>query len=56
MIVANTPAAIEADKTSVQIKTTNSSWLEIQNATKSSIAKKIICLAEKLHLHRSIRM
>jgi phosphopantothenoylcysteine synthetase/decarboxylase len=56
MIVANSPAAIGADKSNVQIKIPNSSWLKIQNATKASIAKKIICLAEKLHLPRSIRM
>jgi phosphopantothenoylcysteine synthetase/decarboxylase len=56
MIVANSPAAIGADKSNVQIKIPNSSWIKIQNATKASIAKKIICLAEKLHLPRSIRM
>jgi phosphopantothenoylcysteine decarboxylase/phosphopantothenate--cysteine ligase len=49
MIVANSPAAIGADKSNVQIKTQNSSWLEIQNATKSSTATKIIHMVEKLH-------
>lgn len=48
MIVANTPAAIGADKSSVQIKTRNMPWLKIQNATKSATASKIIRLAEKL--------
>jgi phosphopantothenoylcysteine synthetase/decarboxylase len=50
MIVANTPAAIGADKANVQIKIPNSSWLKIQNATKSATAYKIIRLVEKLHL------
>lgn len=49
MIIANSPAAIGADRSNVQIKTPNSSWLEIQNATKSATANKIIRLVEKLH-------
>jgi len=48
MIVANSPAAIGADKSSVQIKTPDSSWIEIQNATKAATAKRIIRLAEEL--------
>ena len=50
MIVANSPAAIGADKSNVQIKIPSSSWLNIQNATKSATANKIIRLVEKLHL------
>ena len=50
MIVANSPAAIGADKSNVQIKIPHSSWLKIQNATKSATANKIIRLVEKLHL------
>jgi phosphopantothenoylcysteine synthetase/decarboxylase len=49
MIVANTPAAIGADKSNVQIKILNSSWIKIQNATKSTTANKIIRLIEKFH-------
>lgn len=49
MIVANSPAAIGADKSDVQIKTVDSSWVKIQNATKTAIAKKIIRQAENLH-------
>jgi len=49
IIVANSPAAIGADKSNVQIKIPNSSWLKIQNATKSATANKIIRLVEKLH-------
>ena len=50
MIVANSPAAIGADKSNVQIKIPNSPWLKIQDATKSATANKIIHLVEKLHL------
>jgi phosphopantothenoylcysteine decarboxylase/phosphopantothenate--cysteine ligase len=49
MIAANTPAAIGADRSNVQIKISNSQWLKIQNAKKSAIANKIIRLIEKLH-------
>ncbi len=49
MIVANTPAAIGANKSNMQIKTPSSSWLEIKNATKSATANKIIHLIEKLY-------
>jgi len=49
MIVANSPAAIGADKSNVQIKIPNSSWIKIENATKSATANKIIRLVEKLH-------
>jgi phosphopantothenoylcysteine decarboxylase/phosphopantothenate--cysteine ligase len=50
MIVANTPAAIGAEKSNFQIKIPNSSWLEIQNATKITIAKTIIRMLEKLRM------
>jgi phosphopantothenoylcysteine decarboxylase/phosphopantothenate--cysteine ligase len=49
MIVANSPAAIGADKSNVQIKIPHSQWLEIQNAGKYATANKIIRLVEKLH-------
>jgi len=49
MIVANSPAAIGADKSNVQIKIPNSSWLKIQNAAKSATANNIVRLVEKLH-------
>ena len=45
MIIANSPAAIGADKSTVQIKKWNSAWLKIGYATKTIIAKKIIHLA-----------
>ncbi len=49
MIVANSPAAIGADKSNIQIKIPNSAWLKTQNAAKSATANKIIRLIEKLH-------
>ena len=44
MIVANSPAAIGSDKSSVQIKTLDSAWVKIENAAKSTTARKIISL------------
>jgi len=49
MIVANSPAAIGADKSDVQIKTADSPWIKIENTTKAAAAKKIICLVEELN-------
>ena len=48
MIIANTPGAIGADKSTVHIKNSAASWIEIKNAAKTTIAKKIISLSEKL--------
>ena len=48
MIIANAPAAVGADKSTVHIKTINSPWLKIENATKATIAGKIIVLIEKV--------
>ena len=48
MIIANTPAAIGADKSTVQIKTPDSAWIKIENATKVTTAKRVIRLVEKL--------
>ena len=49
VIVANCPAAIGADKSSVQIKALDSAWVRIDNAAKSTTARRIILLAEKLN-------
>lgn len=46
MIVANAPAVIGADTSSVQIKTLDSPWSKIENVTKTTIAKKIIRLID----------
>jgi len=48
MIIANTPSAIGADKSTVQIKTPDSDWTKIENATKTTCAKRIIRLVENL--------
>ena len=44
MIIANSPDAIGSDKSTVQIKTPESGWIKIENATKTTIAQKIIAL------------
>ncbi len=59
MIIANTPAAIGAEKSTVQIKTADFPWTKIENATKAAIAKKIIAAVEKrvsLVLQRHLKM
>jgi len=48
MIIANTPAAIGADKSTVHIKTPASSWTKIENATKTTIARKIVRTVKNL--------
>ena len=50
MIIANTPATISAEKTSVQIKTPGSGWIKIDNALKTTIAKSIINRIESLFI------
>ncbi len=47
-VVVNTPAAIGLDKSTVQIKTPGSRWLKIDSSSKTTIADKIIHLAETL--------
>lgn len=49
MIIANSPTAIGADKSDVDIKTPDSPWLKIENAAKAATAKTVIRLAERLH-------
>ena len=44
MIIANTPAAIGSDKSSVQTKAISGKWLKIPQASKTTIARKIISL------------
>ena len=48
MIIANSLSAIAADKTSVQIKTSDSNWLRLPYAAKPTISKKIIRLIEEI--------
>ncbi len=56
MIIANTPAAIGADKSTVQIKTPDSPWIKIENATKITTAKRIIRLIQNLSPHKNYMM
>jgi phosphopantothenoylcysteine decarboxylase / phosphopantothenate---cysteine ligase len=42
MIIANSPAAIGYEKSTVHIKTPNHKWLKLPYATKATIAKKIV--------------
>jgi len=48
MIIANTPEAIGAEKTTVQIKAIDSDWIRIERSGKAAAAQKIISLAEEL--------
>jgi phosphopantothenoylcysteine decarboxylase/phosphopantothenate--cysteine ligase len=48
MIVANTCAAIGADKSTVQIKMPGHEWLKLPKAGKAAIAGKIVSMAESL--------
>ena len=52
MIVANTPAAVGAARTSVLIKTAGRKWLKLRDASKATIARKIIWLAEEIEMER----
>ena len=52
MIVANTPAAVGALRTSVLIKTPGRTWLKLRDANKETIAGKIISLAEQIGKER----
>ena len=46
MIIANTTAAIGAEKSIVQIKKPDCKWLKLQQASKTRIAQKIIALVQ----------
>ena len=46
MIIANTPDAIAAEKSTVHIKTPNSDWTRIEKADKPTIARETIALIE----------
>jgi len=48
IIIANTPAAIGAEISTVQIKMPDSKWLRLARATKTTLAKKIITLIESI--------
>ena len=44
MIIANKPAAIGADKSTVQIKVVGRKWLTLTQAGKTTVARKVIAL------------
>jgi phosphopantothenoylcysteine decarboxylase/phosphopantothenate--cysteine ligase len=46
IIVANAPSAIDAEKSTVHIKTRETDWLELVNRTKETIARRIVSLVE----------
>jgi phosphopantothenoylcysteine decarboxylase/phosphopantothenate--cysteine ligase len=46
MIIANKPPAIGADKSTVHIKRRKSRWTKIENAAKTTIAKRIVRLID----------
>jgi len=48
MIIANSCAAVGSDQASIQIKMPDRKWLKLPKAGKTTIAKKIISLAEKI--------
>jgi phosphopantothenoylcysteine decarboxylase/phosphopantothenate--cysteine ligase len=52
MIIVNTPEAISAERSTVWIKTCSQPWSEIKNATKLSIAKRILAMVTKDHSHK----
>jgi phosphopantothenoylcysteine decarboxylase/phosphopantothenate--cysteine ligase len=48
MIIANTPAAIGADRSTLHIKTKATDWQTLSNQTKSASAKKLLNVIESL--------
>jgi phosphopantothenoylcysteine decarboxylase/phosphopantothenate--cysteine ligase len=48
MIIANTPAAIGLNRSTVQIKTPVRKWLRFPQATKATIAKRVIREVESI--------
>ena len=48
MIVANEPAAIGADRSTVHIKTKTTDWQTIANQTKAAVAKRVVGVLEVL--------
>jgi phosphopantothenoylcysteine decarboxylase/phosphopantothenate--cysteine ligase len=47
MIVANTPGAIGAGSSTVHIRTVDSNWMQVRDASKIAIGKRIMALIEK---------
>ena len=49
MIVANAPEAINAETSTVHVKTHHSEWVELPPRRKASTGRRIVRLVEKLH-------
>ena len=49
IIVANSVAAIGAEKSTVEIKMPGAGWGKIENALKTTIAKRVISVIESIH-------
>jgi len=49
MIIANTPTAIGANISTVQIKTAGGEWITVKSADKNTIARKIIRFIEQIN-------
>ncbi|MBC8218820.1 MAG: phosphopantothenoylcysteine decarboxylase [Planctomycetes bacterium] len=47
MIIANTPAAIGAEESTVQIGTAGADWSKVENKSKNAIARKIVTMLER---------
>ena len=47
MIIANPPSAINADRSTVYIKTRNKDWVQIDFATKATIARKVLTILQE---------
>jgi phosphopantothenoylcysteine decarboxylase/phosphopantothenate--cysteine ligase len=48
MVVANGPSAIGAERSDVQVKSTDGAWMTINGMTKTTIARRIVGLATRL--------
>jgi len=55
MIIANTPSAIGAERSTVQIKMPDSRWSKIEKVSKTTIARRIIVEVERIATKRSGR-
>lgn len=49
MIVANTPAAIGSDRSTIEIMTADGRWTVLSNASKSVSSRRIVRLSQDLH-------
>jgi phosphopantothenoylcysteine decarboxylase / phosphopantothenate---cysteine ligase len=52
MIVANAPEAINAERSTVYIKTPHADWIELAPRSKASTARRIVSLVGKLHTEK----